>query len=144
MKNTIKMIGSTQPSRRAAKVPLLIIALVVITVVSYTACGNGSTTDPLPVPRDGAWINGSATVRIIFNGTDYTQLDGEEKNVSKGTFSVSGNIITITITHHWNDGVWKEELPPNDLSGSITKQDDYHFTLSDMGGGLDGYYHIQP
>ena len=143
MKNTIKMIGSTQPSRRAAKVPLLIIAFVVISVVSYTACGNGSTTDPFPVPRDGVWIRDDYTVRIIFNGTVYTQQDGEEKNFFTGTFSVSGNTITITITHHWNAGDWEKELTPYDISGSITKHDDYSFTFSGM-GGLDGFYRIQP
>ena len=64
----------------------------------------------------------------------YTRTDN-----FKGTFSVSGNTITITITHHWNAGDWEEDPMPSVLSGSITKLSDNSFSFSGM-GGLDDIY----
>jgi hypothetical protein len=41
MKNLVKFFGDPQPSRKAAKVPLLIIALTAIIGFTMVACGGG-------------------------------------------------------------------------------------------------------
>ena len=44
MKNTIRLLGNRQPSRKAAKVPLLIIALAAVIGFSMAACDSGSSS----------------------------------------------------------------------------------------------------
>jgi hypothetical protein len=81
MKNTFKLFGNRQPSRRAAKVPLLIIALAAIIGFSFSACGDG----------DGGGDNGGG-------GGGGSATLGETPTLSGKVYVYTQNEQSYTIT----------------------------------------------
>ena len=90
MKNFIKLIEAMRS--------IAIIALVAIIGFSFVSCKEGGGNDPL----NGTWVNSEMGAKVVLNNGSITMsiLDDEESFVEgyKGTYSTSGNNITITIT----------------------------------------------
>ena len=99
MKNFFKLFG--------------IIALVAVIGFSMTGCENDSDPDPAPAPTpppvtilSGTWVgtNANGTVTISVSGYSWTQYTNgpATQNVNmpimRGTYTVSGTIITMTAT----------------------------------------------
>ena len=76
MKNTIKLLG--------------IIAIAAVIGVSFIACGDND--DPL----NGTWVSSDGTKMVLDKGSITVSMMGME--AAKGTYTTSGNNITITIT----------------------------------------------
>jgi hypothetical protein len=151
MKNTIK----------------LIIALVAVIGLGMVSCDNGSTGgsgDALT----GTWEApagsfGNSSIPYLVGGTDGTWVmyEGDSVNfeiapvpMGKGTYTLDGTTVNLTITHLYNDGAWADyngpptpnpnNLPPKNLTGTISGST---FTLAfggesvvftKVGGGGEG------
>jgi hypothetical protein len=89
VKNTIKLIG--------------IIALLAATAFSMAACdsgfgGSGSSTDSR---LNGTWVGEEEDTRAFtFNNGNY-EVWGYNGPDEKGTYTTTGNSITMTMTHYY-------------------------------------------
>jgi len=88
MKNTIKVLG--------------IIAFVAVIGFAFVACEEPG--DDL----NGTWTAGIGedTVEVTFNNGNYSaKISGIDNG--KGTYSVKGDELTITMTHMWDGDSWE-------------------------------------
>ncbi|GBU29578.1 hypothetical protein R84B8_03151 [Treponema sp. R8-4-B8] len=84
--------------------------IILIAIIGCIAlsCDNGTTTGGGTATLNGLWLlntlgYGGFEIFIFNNGSF------EEQNFRKGTYTVSGNRITVLDTHYWDNGQWVKD-----------------------------------
>ena len=90
MKKALKLFG-----RRSRL--LCSIALVMLIGFSFAACGDGTTSSTSLAGKTFEGWGGPGPAKISFTATDYT-FYGFGEFMHSGTYKVTGNKVTITVT----------------------------------------------
>jgi hypothetical protein len=78
--------------------------VLVVLVLGFIGCDNGTTDGNTTTKFEGTWIKG--TYKIVISGNGYT-IQVNDSNYAKGVFSYADTTFTCTDTHRWNTNVWE-------------------------------------
>jgi predicted small secreted protein len=105
-------------TRKRTILAAILVALA-FTALSLAGCdtGGGGGTDPF----EGTWIgtSGNVTSKFVAKNGSFTSYTNDNL-IAKGTYTVSGNTVTLTFTHSYNNGGWQEfnAIDTGTISGS--------------------------
>jgi len=95
-----------------------ILVVLAFTALSLTGCdtGDGGGTDPF----EGTWIgtNNGTPLKLVAKNGLFT-YEKTSPNL-KGTYTVSGNTVTLIATHQYENGDWQESIPPSPLNATMS------------------------
>ncbi|GHV26309.1 hypothetical protein AGMMS4952_06090 [Spirochaetia bacterium] len=99
-------------------------AMVLVFGLVLVGCPTGDDDDK-GGPHDGTYTDAAGTTRVVLSGSSFTSsmiiLGPDFTTVAKGTFSVSGTSITITVTQMMGESGTLTALPnPQIMTGTIS------------------------